>query len=1547
MKKRFGFKRTLAGILAVLTVAGYVPANVGGLLTGGTGIVASAADSGSNGGFNWTLDDDGNMTVTGNGELPERFISQNDNIKSLVFDENCQITTLKNYCIYWGNNITNIVINSTVPLSVEESAFWYKNGGGPSPISITINAPKVTIAGLRPFFAYGRQLNITVNTDELIVYNGTMSYLGQRNSNNSFAYPANSTVYIPAGYVFTASYMQEEYNEMVEYGMEDMFWQDYGSELTEGVDYTYNTEASSVALTPENASNVFGGAQTSSSHAYSTAASTSIDSATVNLASDNSVASLSIGNDTVTDLSGFDITYGTDDSHTATTVPTEAGTYYAYVTAKDSNTAYTGTAKSAAFTVSKALAVGETYNIGEKIKVNSDVYYVYDDELYHSTVISSGEYEVPTPGFIGTQIYFKSQLFGHDSYWGYHMGLDGRETVTGIRCVSGEGTYQHPYKFEPVIGEYNYTHIGAAGITMEGNTANVTEVRLFETVLRANEDYTVSYMMDDEPFDGIPTAYGEYTLVIKGIGDYGGVVKKDFSIDTPLVFWLKSITEPYSPGFASQAAQEQLAAAGQSGTLSADLRGFTADGSTSDERKFAAGEYGDEFRNKLMQWAMSNQRYVTTEAEYQAYLESLKTDISGSDNQTDSAAATFEFNTANVTAVKLGNTTLTADDYTLTYKKGSEILASAPTAVGNYTLIITGKGNYRGTVEQPFSILDEIGAFNANPAANPTLTLTRDYSGEIYITRADGTIDFDGNAIGSNLFLQNNDSSKTLTLKNGIVHGNIDGAPGFGTYFAGKVVLENMTVDGIVWADGHEVEICSGSYHGVSKSQGSEVISISGGTFDNKPSDEWAAEGYAFAQNTEGKWICDTIDNCNAIVAARVVSLIEDIPTTVTLSCQNAISEARYAYDALTDAQKKKISAEDLAKLTAAEQVIEPLYYNTNDFEGNINETAELSVYTQSGVSFQWQYLDGTEWKNCDCETAQSATLSFTLKGADDGAQYRCAVSKNGYTAFCNPITVKVIAEITEQPQDYFGIIGETAEFTVAASGTNMTYQWQFLSTYGWKDSGMTGAKTAKLSVPITEARDGQQYRCIVKYSDDFSKTSNPAKIIVPGEKAAITSQPTTQKIEIGQIAKFTVAGAGENLKYQWLFKSANGWVDSGMTGANTATLSVPVTAARDGQEYCCVVTAENGTTATSETVKIIAGVKLTEQPKDFKGIIGTDAKFTVSADGNNLKYQWQFLSSTGWKDSGMEGAKTATLSVPITAARDGQQYKCVVTSANGTTATSEIGKIIAGVKITAQPKDFKGIIGTDAKFTVLADGKNLSYQWKFNDNGVWKNSGMTGAKSATISIPITAERDGQQYKCVITAENGTTVESDIVKMIMGAKITEQPKDYTGIIGETAKFTVSADGNNLSYQWQFLSSTGWKNSGMTGAKTATISIPITAARDGQQYRCVITSSNGASVTTNTLKLTSGVKITAQPKDCAGKINETAKFTVSADGNNLKYQWQFLSSTGWKDSGMEGAKTATLSVPITAARDGQQYKCVVTSANGTTATSNSAKLTVTK
>ena len=70
-----------------------------------------------------------------------------------------------------------------------------------------------------------------------------------------------------------------------------------------------------------------------------------------------------------------------------------------------------------------------------------------------------------------------------------------------------------------------------------------------------------------------------------------------------------------------------------------------------------------------------------------------------------------------------------------------------------------------------------------------------------------------------------------------------------------------------------------------------------------------------------------------------------------------------------------------------------------------------------------------------------------------------------------------------------------------------------------------------------------------------------------------------------------------------------------------------------------------------------------------------------------------------------------------------------------------------------------------------------------------------------------------------------------------------------------------------------------------------------------------------------------------------------KFSVTATGAGLTYQWQYDSGKGWTNSTASTAKAAALSVPVTAAKNGFKYRCIITDANGKTKTSSSATLTV--
>ena len=92
-------------------------------------------------------------------------------------------------------------------------------------------------------------------------------------------------------------------------------------------------------------------------------------------------------------------------------------------------------------------------------------------------------------------------------------------------------------------------------------------------------------------------------------------------------------------------------------------------------------------------------------------------------------------------------------------------------------------------------------------------------------------------------------------------------------------------------------------------------------------------------------------------------------------------------------------------------------------------------------------------------------------------------------------------------------------------------------------------------------------------------------------------------------------------------------------------------------------------------------------------------------------------------------------------------------------------------------------------------------------------------------------------------------------KFTLKKKITAQPASVEAASGTAAKFTVKATGLNLTYQWQYNSGSGWKNSNGTGATTNTLTINAKSTYNNWQYRCVITDGNGAKTYSDAAKLT--------------------------------------------------------------------------------------------
>ena len=271
-------------------------------------------------------------------------------------------------------------------------------------------------------------------------------------------------------------------------------------------------------------------------------------------------------------------------------------------------------------------------------------------------------------------------------------------------------------------------------------------------------------------------------------------------------------------------------------------------------------------------------------------------------------------------------------------------------------------------------------------------------------------------------------------------------------------------------------------------------------------------------------------------------------------------------------------------------------------------------------------------------------------------------------------------------------------------------------------------------------------------------------------------------------------------------------------------------------------------------------------------------------------------------------------------------------------------------INITTQPTDFTGDVGEYARFSVAAEGNDLTYQWQLKKGSTsWANQSSGGATTSTFKVKVEESRNGKVYRCVITDADGNSVTTNNVTLHVREPekelaITSQPSDYTGPVGDTAVFTVGAEGNGLTYQWQLKKGSTWADQNSGGATTNTFKVKVEESRDGKVYRCIVSDNKGNSLTTKEVKLRVEkepveLAILNQPVDFEGNIGDTAVFTVGAQGNDLTYQWQLKKGSTWADQSSGGATTNTFKVKVEESRYGKQYRCVITDGTGATVTTN--------
>jgi hypothetical protein len=304
---------------------------------------------------------------------------------------------------------------------------------------------------------------------------------------------------------------------------------------------------------------------------------------------------------------------------------------------------------------------------------------------------------------------------------------------------------------------------------------------------------------------------------------------------------------------------------------------------------------------------------------------------------------------------------------------------------------------------------------------------------------------------------------------------------------------------------------------------------------------------------------------------------------------------------------------------------------------------------------------------------------------------------------------------------------------SVAATGTNLTYQWKLNGTSLTTSSTYTGVQSNTLTInnPSTTLNGGY-YTCVVSGYCTPSVSSTIDTLWVNG-LPGISTQPSNTVVCNGSNTTISIATTGAGITYQWRadtgtgpYNLSNGVLYGGVT-SNSLTIS-GATLNMNGYHYSCVVSGTCSPAVTSNSVLLTVNSlpTITVQPATRNQICaGSNTTMNVTATGTGISYQWKLNGSIITPSTTYTGTTTNTLSINgATAGMNGYVYTCTVsgTCLPSVTSTNDTLGVNLLPAISSQPSNFTTCAGGNASFTVGATGAGLQYVWK--ENGVTLTNG-------------------------------------------------------------------------------------------------------------------------------------------------------------------------------------------------------------------------------
>ena len=409
--------------------------------------------------------------------------------------------------------------------------------------------------------------------------------------------------------------------------------------------------------------------------------------------------------------------------------------------------------------------------------------------------------------------------------------------------------------------------------------------------------------------------------------------------------------------------------------------------------------------------------------------------------------------------------------------------------------------------------------------------------------------------------------------------------------------------------------------------------------------------------------------------------------------------------------------------------------------------------------------------------------------------------------------TLHTPPRIDTQPKSLTVRNGEKGTVSVAATGTGLTYRWQWADPAAdrWYDAGGELAAQSSMTMTMRLAWNGRRYRCVV--GDDIGN-----EVISEEAVLTVTNEPgvpaITGVVQLSDSSARVDWSAAVNAESYLLYCGASFRMSEAEIMSVTSGTNAVLTGLEPNKDYYIWVRAKNETGISTQNTayrRLRLGGRppvITQQPGDISCLHGQTVSITLRTYVENeyrglCDYRWQVLdpavgkwqdaAGTGgemkvlhpteiihedfWDEMLVDSTKSIGSTWTITAREEmnGFQYRCILTDNNGYRITSMRMTLHVqyALKVTKQPESASVSAGYARSFSIEATGDGLTYQWQWrrHTESGWTDGTGAGAQTASWSFASTGNMAGSLIwvRCRVCDERGNTAYSDAACLQVGA----------------------------------------------------------------------------------------------------------------------------------------------------------------------------------